>query len=297
MRRHAAAACAAAMGTGIVSLDLYDAGLAAASTLLLAVAAAIDLAVLAGGGLFGQIAGVPAVAVVGSGLAARGDVVWPFLAAAGLLWAWWLPHLRRPDRVTGTDLLPVVATQSVVILAGDAGGLALPAIALLCAGALGYGLLVARIERRQLAHGPGDQWIAGGAAAITALACATLSRDGEALRAAAVAAWIAAMLWLPFLVAGELRHPRLGALGRRWATVFPLGMYAAMSFAVARVADLPAAHAFALAWTAVATVVWAVVAAAVLVGGRRTSARRRGVRGGARRRADGGGAATHRTSH
>jgi hypothetical protein len=258
------------MGTGIVSLDLYDAGLAAPSTLLLAVAAAIDLALLAGGGLFGQVAGVPAVAVVGSGLAARGALVWPFLAAAGLLWAWWLPRLRRPERVTGSDLLPVVATQSVVILAADAGGLAAPAIALLCAGALGYGLLVARLERGQLAHGPGDQWVAGGAAAITALACATLARDdaGQGLRAAAVAAWIAAMLWLPFLVAGELRHPRLGALGRRWATVFPLGMYAAMSFAVARVADLPAVHAFALAWTAVATVVWAVVAAAAVTRGR-----------------------------
>jgi hypothetical protein len=41
-------------------------------------------------------------------------------------------------------------------------------------------------------------------------------------------------------------------------------MYAAMSFAVARVADLPALHAFALAWTAVATVVWAVVVAAAV---------------------------------
>jgi tellurite resistance protein TehA-like permease len=108
--------------------------------------------------------------------------------------------------------------------------------------------------------------VAGGAAAITALACATLARDGdgEALDVASVAAWLAAMLWLPFLVAGELRHPRLGALGRRWATVFPLGMYAAMSFAVARVADLPALHAFALGWMAVAAVVWAVVAAAAV---------------------------------
>jgi hypothetical protein len=40
-------------------------------------------------------------------------------------------------------------------------------------------------------------------------------------------------------------------------------MYAAMSFAVARVDDLPAVHAFALAWTAVAGAVWALVAVAV----------------------------------
>jgi len=270
VRRHAAAACAAAMGTGIVSLDLYDAGLAGPSTVLLAIAAAIDVALLVGGGLLGEIAGVPAVAVVGSGLAARGDRVWPFLAAAALLLAWQLPRVRLPERVGGTDLLPVVAAQSVVILAADAqrraGRLEVPAIVVLCAAALGYAVLIVRIERRHVAHGPGDHWVAGGAAAITALAAATLARegDGEALEVASVAAWIAAMLWLPFLLAGELRHPRLGALGRRWATVFPLGMYAAMSFAVARVADLPALHAFALAWTAVATVVWAVVVAAAV---------------------------------
>jgi tellurite resistance protein TehA-like permease len=258
------------MGTGIVSLDLHDAGLAAPSTLLLVLAAAIDVVLLLSGGLFREIAGVPAVAVVGSGLAARGEPVWPFLVAATLLWAWQLPRLRLPERVGGTDLLPVVATQSVVILAGEvqpqAGWLEVPAIALLCAGALGYAVLIVRIERRHVAQGPGDHWVAGGAAAITALACATLARngDGDALAVASVAAWVAAILWLPFLVAGELRHPRLGALGRRWATVFPLGMYAAMSFAVARVADLPAAHTFALGWTAVATVVWAVVLAAAM---------------------------------
>jgi tellurite resistance protein TehA-like permease len=258
------------MGTGIVSLDLHDAGLGAPSALLLAIAAAIDAGLLVSGGLFGQIAGVPALAVVGSGLAARGDAAWPFLLAAALLLAWRLPRVRLPERVTGTDLLPVVAIQSVVILAGDvqprAGWLDVPAIVGLCAGALGYAVLIARVERRHVARGPGDHWVAGGAAAITALACATLARDGdgEALDVASVAAWLAAMLWLPFLVAGELRHPRLGALGRRWATVFPLGMYAAMSFAVARVADLPALHAFALGWMAVAAVVWAVVAAAAV---------------------------------
>ncbi len=258
------------MGTGIVSLDLYDAGLAGPSTVLLAIAAAIDIALLVGGGLFGQIAAVPAVAVVGSGLAARGDVAWPLLVAAALLWAAQLPSLRLPERVSGVDLLPVVAIQSVVIVAGDVqpreGWLHVPAIVVMCAGAIHYAVLIVRLERRHVAHGPGDQWIAGGAAAITALACATLARngDGEALDLAAVAVWVGAMLWLPFLVAGELRHPRLGALGRRWATVFPLGMYAAMSFAVASVADLPAVHAFALAWTAVATVVWAVVVAAAV---------------------------------
>jgi tellurite resistance protein TehA-like permease len=262
------AACAAAMGTGIVSLDLHYADLAAASDVLLAVAVAIDIVLLLTGGLFRDIAGVPAVAVVGSGLAARGDRAWPFLAVAALLWAYHLPRLRLPARVRGSDLLPVVATQAVVVLAGNvqhhARGLELPAIVLLCAGAVAYAALIARFERRHVVVGPGDHWIAGGAAAITALACATLAGagDGEALTVGSVAVWAAAMLWLPFLVAGELRRPRLGTLGRRWSTVFPLGMYAAMSFAVAAADDLPAARTFALAWTVVAAAVWLAVAAA-----------------------------------
>jgi hypothetical protein len=256
------------MGTGIVSLDLHYAGLAVPSTALLGIAAAIDVVLLVSGGLFREIAGVPAVAVVGSGLAARGERSWPFLAVAALLWLYHLPRLRLPARVRGSDLLPVVATQAVVILAGNvqhhAGGLEVPAIAVLCAGAAGYAALIARFDRHDLARGPGDQWIAGGAAAITALACATLAGDGDgqALTVGSVAVWVAAMLWLPFLVAGELRRPRLGTLGRRWSTVFPLGMYAAMSYAVAAAADLPVTRTFAFAWTAVAAAVWAAVALA-----------------------------------
>jgi hypothetical protein len=41
-------------------------------------------------------------------------------------------------------------------------------------------------------------------------------------------------------------------------------MYAAMSFAVARVAHLPAARAFARGWTVVAALAWLGVAAAAL---------------------------------
>jgi tellurite resistance protein TehA-like permease len=154
------------------------------------------------------------------------------------------------------------------------GWLEVSAIAVLCAGAVGYGAIIARFDGRDVFCGAGDQWIAGGAAAITALACATLAGDSDSdvLDVARVIAWVAAMLWLPFLVAGELRQPRPGTLGRRWSTVFPLGIYAAMSFAITVTVDLPAAHAFALAWTAVTTVVWAVVATAAA---RRAVSRRR----------------------
>jgi hypothetical protein len=63
------------------------------------------------------------------------------------------------------------------------------------------------------------------------------------------------MAWLPVLVAGEALPPRRGFDARRWSTVFPVGMYAAMSHAVG-------ISGFARAWTWVAVAVWAVVALA-----------------------------------
>jgi Voltage-dependent anion channel len=144
-------------------------------------------------------------------------------------------------------------------------------LALLCAGALGYVALMSRFDPRDVTRGPGDHWIAGGVAAISALACATLARTigSGPLSDASVAAWIVALVWLPVLAAGELRRPRAGRIGRRWSTVFPLGMYAAMSFAVARVAHLPAARAFARGWTVVAALAWLAVTAAALAQARR----------------------------
>jgi tellurite resistance protein TehA-like permease len=53
---------------------------------------------------------------------------------------------------------------------------------------------------------------------------------------------------------------------RRWGTVFPLGMYAAMSYAVGRAEGRPAIVTFARDWTWVALAVWALVAAASLRG-------------------------------
>ena len=70
------------------------------------------------------------------------------------------------------------------------------------------------------------------------------------------------MAWLPVLVAGEALRPRTGFDARRWSTVFPVGMYAAMSHAVGEQAGRPWIVAFARDWTWVAVAVWALVAAA-----------------------------------
>jgi tellurite resistance protein TehA-like permease len=75
-----------------------------------------------------------------------------------------------------------------------------------------------------------------------------------------VVVWVFAILWLAVLLVAELISPRIHYEDLRWSTVFPVGMYAAASFAVARVAKLPAVHSFATVWTWVAVAVWLLVA-------------------------------------
>jgi tellurite resistance protein TehA-like permease len=70
---------------------------------------------------------------------------------------------------------------------------------------------------------------------------------------------MAAVLWLPVLVATELVSPRTRFDIRRWATVFPLGMYAACSFEVGRLHGLHALRSFASVWTWVSVAVWLLV--------------------------------------
>ncbi len=98
-----------------------------------------------------------------------------------------------------------------------------------------YAFVVASFDPAELACGFGDQWVAGGAMAISALA------------AAAVAG------------AGVLAPVREAVALVLWATVFPVGMYAVMSFAVGGAAGSDGILAFARAWTWVAVAVWAVV--------------------------------------
>ena len=111
-----------------------------------------------------------------------------------------------------------------------------------------------------------------GALAISTLAgCRMLATIGtlgwasalhDAARWLAIAAWIGALLWLPALIAAEswrLRHPPLYTPAR-WSTVFPLGMLAVASHALASGAGVSPAtivfHVFAVlavaAWIATA---------------------------------------------
>ena len=73
--------------------------------------------------------------------------------------------------------------------------------------------------------------------------------------------WCLATAWLFPLIAGEVLRPRLSYDVRRWATVFPLGMYAACSFTTGQVTGISGIAGFGHVWTWVAFAVSLVVLA------------------------------------
>ena len=122
--------------------------------------------------------------------------------------------------------------------------------------------------------GHGDQWVAGGALAISALACVKIIQAGDALgrltslhgflTVVALVLWCLAILWLGPLIAAEALRPRLSYDVRRWATVFPLGMYAASSFALSQVTRITWISTLARVWTWLAVTVSVFVLAGLI---------------------------------
>jgi voltage-gated anion channel len=145
-------------------------------------------------------------------------------------------------------------------------------IAALAPFGLGLGLyawIISRFDFHQLAVGRGDHWITGGAAGIAALAAGKIAAAAKefgvaggrasALADVAISLWVLTMLWLLVLLYAEARWPRFGYDARRWSTVFPLGMYAACSFAVGAVAHGSAISSFARVWVWIGLAFWAIV--------------------------------------
>ena len=288
---------AAVMGTGIVSVVLQLDGHHAASDALLvatavmaAILAALHAATLAVDASRlvrearepASLTAVAATCVLGTRLTsagapwAGGALLVCALAAWGPLLRSVLRHWRTPAR--GAGFLLAVSTQSIAVLcaavasAAHAGWLAVGAVPVIGCGLGLYGVAALSFDLGELTGGGGDQWVAGGALAIAALAAgatATATRLThtavalhEPLGVVALALWAFAMAWLPVLIVTELARPRLRFDGRRWSTVFPLGMYAAMSYVVGEEQGRGVLVSFARGWTVVAVAVWVVVAAA-----------------------------------
>lgn len=250
-------------------------------------------------GLFGSVAATDVVAAQFDPMNSAPRTV--LLAAALTAWvvvmgrlvtvlhATGLAALRTGAR--GSWLLAVVATQSLVLIAArpvttdTASTLFVAAMAAWTASLLGYLVITAAVVGRLLGTrlAPAlltpDLWILMGAQAITVVAGATLIDDldatgvsgplhGPAVSLIAVC-WLVATAWIPLLAAAEARRARTQRPGfepLRWATVFPLGMYAVACATLATIAPTAqtALHEASTAMFWVALAAWCATAVSVI---------------------------------
>jgi tellurite resistance protein TehA-like permease len=286
---------AVVMGTGIVSTALALDHQDTLSSVLLVVAAVtwVLLAVSLGLRLLrsrhqvraeahapAALTGVAATAVLGAraiGLGGWDVVAEALLALAAGAWVALLPgvlgHWRTP--VTGVAFMTSVATQSLSVLAAAlavgerAGWLLYAAAAIFLLGLVLYAFVLRGFDFGELLRGRGDHWITGGALAIGTLSAARIALAIPAVhemtslhdvaKVLSLILWSLSAAWLVALVIVELARPRLRYDIRRWATVFPVGMYAASSFDVGAAARVSAITHFARVWVWVALGVWVVV--------------------------------------
>ncbi|MFJ8280913.1 tellurite resistance/C4-dicarboxylate transporter family protein [Streptomyces griseoviridis] len=306
---------AAVLATGMISVGLQLTGHAVLSWIALALTCGAWVVLAAGlavrparerarwtaeAGTPGALTAVAATAVLGTRLSGLGRhrlaevllalaaACWPVLLVGGVR------HWRRRG-MPGAVFLGSVATETLAVLgatlarAVPAAWLAHAALVLFWLGLVLYGFALAGFDRRQLLEGAGDQWVAGGALAVSALAGARLliadggrlylwnDDDHGVLRAVTVALLVLCLAWFVVLAVAEAVRPRPRYDVLRWSTVFPLAMAAVAALEVATAAGIPWLGDLGrvLVWVAVAA--WL----AVLVGAVRSRA---GDRGGVRSR-------------
>jgi tellurite resistance protein TehA-like permease len=195
------------------------------------------------------------------------------------------PKPNVEDSLDGTWLLPVVATQSLSLLAtlvapgwGSWQSLALTAaLALYLLGCMfyvpiitmiGYRLLFRRVTPAALTP---SYWITMGALAISTLAGTALVAAAPRstilldalpeLRILTLALWTGGTSWIPLLIIFAVWRHTIGHIPLTynhtyWSMVFPLGMYAACTFEIGALAGTAAIRAVASGFLDVALVAW-----------------------------------------
>ncbi|UWE10886.1 hypothetical protein NYE86_20670 [Actinacidiphila bryophytorum] len=277
---------AAVMATGIISVGLHLTGHPTLSGAALALAGAMWAVLAAAFAVrFGldragwqaaaanppALTAVAATCVLGTRLSLFGwqTAAAVLLALAAAVWPWLLVsvlrHLRRP--APGAAFLVCVATEGLAVLAATLAlaehhdWLAWAALAACALGVLLYGEALGRFDLREIGRGAGDQWIAAGALAISALAASKLTASPvwtgaahDALRAGTVVLLVLDLAGYAVLAVSELVRPRLHYDLRRWSTVFPLGMTAVASLSTSQAAAIGWPHGLGtvLLWVAVA---------------------------------------------
>lgn len=284
------------MATGIISIGLHLSGVEPISRLLLILAGAvwILLAIEFGVRLRWQrerwegeaatppgLIGVAATTVLGTRMAMLG---WHLVAFAALILAvvWWpvllsavTRHWNR--RMPGAEFLVCVSTQGLAVLAATLGAahdskpLTVFALVWFFLGIVLYAVALTHFDFRQIWSGAGDQWVATGALAISALAASKLvlvpGWTGF-MHTALTSATLTLLLlnWAIYLVlvAAEIANPRPHYDIRRWATVFPLGMTAVATLSTGSALELTAFRVVGHLLLFVAVVAWLVTALGLL---------------------------------
>ncbi|MGW6141945.1 tellurite resistance/C4-dicarboxylate transporter family protein [Streptomyces sp. NPDC055144] len=265
------AAGAAVMATGIISVGLNLTGHSVLSGIMLVLAAALWLVLAAdfANRLVRErdrwqseadtppaLTAVAATTVLGTRISMFGwqTLAEALLALAALVWPVLLINVVRrwKPRMPGGVFLGCVATQGLVVLAATlapavgAHWLAYTGMVLFWGGVVLYCLALLHFDLREVASGAGDQWVAGGALAISALAASKLVATGlwnqddtDVLRTMSFLLLALDGAWYVVLALAEVRWPRPRYDVRRWSTVFPMGMTAAAALSVGAAADVP----------------------------------------------------------
>ncbi|MFG3367904.1 tellurite resistance/C4-dicarboxylate transporter family protein [Streptomyces sp. NPDC090032] len=258
------------MATGIISVGLRLTGYPVLSGIMLVLAAALWLLLAAD---FAKrlvrerdrwqseadtppaLTAVAATAVLGTRISLFGwqTLAEALLALSVVVWPVLMINVVRhwKPRMPGGVFLGCVATQGLVVLAATlapavgAHWLAFTGMVLFWGGLVLYCFALLRFDLREVASGAGDQWVAGGALAISALAASKLVATGlwneddtDVLRTVSFLLLALDVTWYVVLVLAEVRWPRPRYDIRRWSTVFPMGMTAAAALSVGAAADV-----------------------------------------------------------
>ncbi|MFF1874874.1 tellurite resistance/C4-dicarboxylate transporter family protein [Kitasatospora herbaricolor] len=283
----------AVMATGIVAIGLDLVGQGALSWILFILAAIAWLALAvdfarqllrdrdrweAEADTPPALTAVAATTILGTWFAIQGwsGVAVAALVVAVLIWPVLLTAVVRHWRrhLPGTVFLVCVATQGLAVLSGTlvvslpAGWLAWPTLGCFVLGLALYADAFRRFDLGQVRSGTGDQWVAGGTLAISALAGAKLLAVPawrgtvlhDVLRPLMLVMLALSVCWYVVLVYAEVRWVRPHYDMGRWATVFPMGTTAVATLSVA------AADATAVGWlrTPGQVLLWVSLAAWIL---------------------------------
>jgi tellurite resistance protein TehA-like permease len=282
------------MATGVVSIAAADHGYLAISGVLIVLAAvALPVLIVAAAAAWRRESWdltdldvslrlctyVAACTVVGARLAEHRIVLWVLAGMALQGWLSLAPVTARQmwrdrwaglrERAHGGWELASVATSGLAIVTAD---LKIVFLAVLFWGiAIGVYLLMTGLVVWRAMHDPAapelvqpDIWILMGGAAIATLAGDHIHKAGlESVRPVTVVTWFVATAWiLPmiYVTVRRFRRRRELAPGLWWATVFPLGMYSAATYATGVETGWRSLTAVSLVFFWIAFPAWGIVA-------------------------------------